>query len=375
MILKPSSKEKPVHPIAGRLLRIVIFPVCIAGGLSACGASGVPATSGPPVTTSPKAAAQSNSAAPSQANTKASNTTHLTIPYTALTANSLQYWVANDMGLYKKYGLDVDIEYVATSTTVTAAMLSGQTPVSDNGEDAVISADLGGGDLAIIGAGWNKLLLDIYSTPGIKDPAQLKGKRLGVSKQGTVTDFAGRYFLTKNNLVPNRDVTLVQTGGAPQTLTALQSGAIDAGVFGSPNDYQAKAAGFSELANLADYNIAYHTGPLVAKKSWLKSHHEDALNILRAYLEAVDIVYKDKSKAVAILGKYMKTSDTKLLDDSYASTLRGLPRMQLPEIDAVKVGLQQSKVPAAKSADPAQFIDTSLIDELQAGGFFASLGH
>jgi NitT/TauT family transport system substrate-binding protein len=364
-----------VRSIASRLLRLFVLPACVAGGLSACGASSAPASSSPPPSASPKGSSQPSAAAPSQPNPKASSRTHLTIPYTALTANSLQYWVAYDMGLYKKYGLDVDIEYVATSTTVTAAMLSGQTPVSDNGEDAVISADLGGGDLAIIGAGWNKLLLDIYSTSGIKNPADLKGKRLGVSKQGTVTDFAGRFFLTKNNLVPNKDVTLVQTGGAPQTLTALQSGAIDAGVFGSPNDYQAKTAGYTELANLADYNIAYHTGPLVAKTSWLKSNHEDALNVMRAYLEAVDLVYKDKDKAVAILGKYMKTNDTTLLGDSYTSTLRGLPRMQLPEIDAVKVGLQQSELPAAKTADPAQFIDTSVIDELQAGGFFASLGH
>jgi ABC-type nitrate/sulfonate/bicarbonate transport system substrate-binding protein len=253
-------------------------------------------------------------------------------------------------------------------------MLSGQTPVSDNGEDAVISADLAGGDLTIIGAGWNKLLLDIYSTRGIKAPEDLKGKRLGVSKQGTVTDFAGRFFLTKSNLVPNTDVTLVQTGGAPQTLTALQSGAIDAGVFGSPNDYQAKAAGFAELANLADYNIPYHTGPLVANKTWLKIHHDDALNVMRAYLEAVDLVYRNKSKAIEILGKYMKTSDAGLLEDSYTSTLRGLPRMQLPEIDAIKVGLQQSELPAAKTADPAQFIDTSLVDELHASGFWGSLG-
>jgi NitT/TauT family transport system substrate-binding protein len=365
-----------MRPVAltNKLLRLFVLPISIAGILSACGASSAAVPSSSTGSGTPKGAAQPSGAPQSPGNPKASSATHLTIPYTALTANSLQYWVANDMGLYKKYGLDVDITYVATSTTVTAAMLSGQTPVSDNGEDAVISADLGGGDLAIIGAGWNKLLLEIYSTSAIKTPGDLKGKRLGVSKQGTVTDFAGRFFLTKNNLVPNKDVTLVQTGGAPQTLTALQSGAIDAGVFGSPNDSQAKAAGFTEIANLADYNIAYDTGPLVAKKSWLKSHHEDALNVMRAYIEAVDLVYKDKSKAMAILGKYMKTNDTGLLEDSYTSTLSGLSRMQLPAIDAVKVGLQQSELPAAKTADPAQFIDSSLITELQASGFFASLG-
>lgn len=124
-----------------KLLSRLVLPICIAAGLSACGGSTAPAASSAPAAASP----QSSSA------------THLTIPYTALTANSLQYWVANDMSLYKKYGLDV---------------------------------------------------------------------------------------------------TLVQTGGAPQTLTALQSGAIDAGVFGSPNDYQAKAAGFSELVNLADDRTA-----------------------------------------------------------------------------------------------------------------------
>jgi ABC-type nitrate/sulfonate/bicarbonate transport system substrate-binding protein len=368
-------KEKHVRSKARTRFTALLIPACIAVvGLSGCGGSSAPRPSNSAASASPNSAAQPSAIAQSPATPKPSGATHLTIPYTALTANSLQYWVANDLGLYKKYGLDVDIEYVATSTTVTAAMLSGQTPVSDNGEDAVISADLGGGDLAIIGAGWNKLLLDIYSTPAIKAPKELKGKRLGVSKQGTVTDFAGRYFLTKNGLVPNTDVTLVQTGGAPQTLTALQSGAIDAGVFGSPNDYQAKAAGFSELANLADYDIAYHTGPLVAKRSWLTTHHGDALNVMRAYLEAVDQVYRDKSKAIAILGKYMKTSDTALLEDSYTSTLRGLPRMQLPEIDALKVGLQQSELPAAKTADPAQFIDTSLVNELQASGFFTGLG-
>ena len=313
------------------------------------------------------------SAAPSQSPSAGQPLPQLTIPFTAISVSNTPIWAPIEAGLFKKYGIDAKTEFVSQSPNVTAAMLSGQTPVANQGEDSVINADLEGGDIAIIASGMDKFLFSLFSSPKIATVADLKGKKIGISKIGSTTDFVARLVLSKNGLQPEKDVALLQLGGVPEIMAGIESGAVDAGMLSPPTDSKARQAGLKELVNLATYDVTYYQAPLAVKKSWLAEHHEQALNVVRGYAAGIALIHRDKEQTKAIIAKYTKTEDQAALEDSYQALVSALPRVPTPKTDAIQTGLAQSTAAKAKTADPKSFIDSSLVDELQRTGFIDSL--
>ena len=356
-------------------LRDLLLPIIVL--LCSCGGTEVPSgapsskPAAPSTPTTPVASAVAKPAAPAAAGGGA--LTPLTIPFTAVSVSNTPIWVPIELGLFKNYGIDAKTEYVSQSPNVTAAMLSGQTPVANQGEDSVINADLEGGDIVIVGSGMNKFLFSMFSSPKLSAVADLKGKKIGISKIGSTTDFVARLVLGRNNLQPEKDVAIVQLGGVPEILAGIQSGAVDAGVLSPPTDSKARQAGLKELVNLNQYDVAYYQAPLAMTKSWLAGHHGLALNVMRGYVAGVVTIHKDKQRTEAIIGKYTKTTDAAVLDDAYKALISALPAIPTPKADAIQTGLAQSTSPKAKTADPNSFIDASLVDELQKSGFIDSL--
>jgi len=254
-------------------------------------------------------------------------------------------------------------------------MLGGQIPLAIAGEDVVINANLQGGDLVIIGAGIDHFLFQIYATKAINSIADLKGKKLGITRIAAATDFAARYVLAQNKLAPSTDVALLQMGGQPEIMAGLQSGAIDAGVLSPPTTAQAKKADFHDIANLSKYDVTYYQSPIGGKKAWLKDHRDVTLSVMKAYSEGIAYIHKDKAGTMKIIGKYTKTDDPATLEDAYEQLLLALPKNPIPKVDAIKAGLDQiaADVPAAKTADPSSFIDPSFVEELQKSGFIDAL--
>jgi ABC-type nitrate/sulfonate/bicarbonate transport system substrate-binding protein len=258
-------------------------------------------------------------------------------PYTAISVAQSPVWVAKEAGLFDKYGLDAELTYIATSTVLTSAMLSGEVQIAAAAEEAVISADLGGADLG--------------------------------------TDFAARYVLTHNNLSPERDVAILQLGGVPEILAGLKAGAIDAGVLSPPTTFTAKKAGLKELVDISREELPFYQGPIIVRKSWLKDHRDTALRYLKAYTAAIALMHRDATQAKAIISTYSKVTDPEILSDSLTALLKILPVDQTPQLSAVRTGLEQTTLtnPRAKDADPKQFIDASLMQELVKSGFISGL--
>jgi len=124
---------------------------------------------------------------------------------------------------------------------------------------------------------------------------------------------------------------------------------------------------------MTDYDLQFYSGPLVASRRWLKDHHDEALAVMKGYSAGVATVYRDKVASQRILGKYTKTDDQTLLEDSYQRLLKILPKEPLPKVEAIKSSLDQSTAPAAKAADPGSFIDPSFVQELEKSGFYDQL--
>jgi NitT/TauT family transport system substrate-binding protein len=367
------------------------FAAAVALLLTACGGAATPAPASPSAAPSSAVAKPANSpslaasapakpasSAPASAKPAASaaaegNLPKMTIPYNQISVSQTPLFVAVETGLFKKYGVDVSTEYMANSPQLVAAMLGGQINMSSAGQDAVVGADLQGGDIVVVATGVDKLIFSIYGTPKVTSIADLKGKKIGITSLGASTDFVARFVLRQANLQADKDVAILQMGGQPQMLAGMVSGAIDAAVLVPPVTTQAAKQGMKELANLADYNLAFYQGPVDAKKSWLTANRLQALNAMKGYIAGIAATFQDKDATKAAISKYTKVTDAQELEDSYQAVLKALPRTPLPKPEAIKTSLEQSTVPAAKTTDPASMVDASLVDELQKSGFIDSL--
>jgi NitT/TauT family transport system substrate-binding protein len=297
----------------------------------------------------------------------------LDIPYQAISIGQVPLWTALDGGFFRRYGIDASGEFAAQSPALVASMLSGETPIANLGQDAVISADLNGADLEILVSGPEKLFFTLYARPSLHTVADLKGKKIGVTRFGTTTDFIARYILKRAGLDPQRDAVLLPIGSQWDRLAALASGAADAAVLGPPITITAGKQGFNAVANMLDYDLLYYTDALVAKKSWVAAHRTETLNVVRGFVAGIAAVRTDKKAAIAAFAKYTKTDDPEVLEASYDLLVKALPRIPVPKRAAVQTGLDANTLAAAKNADPASFIDPSFVKELDKDGFIANL--
>jgi ABC-type nitrate/sulfonate/bicarbonate transport system substrate-binding protein len=148
----------------------------------------------------------------------------LVVGYSSVTSVFLPFWIGNDAGFYKKEGLDSQLIYIASSTTMAQAMFARQIAISTVNSGSVVSSGLQGGDLVLMGAVINTAAFYIIARPEISGVQDLKGKRIGITRLGSSSDFAMREYLKKNQLQIGRDVNLTQAGRMPELAAALNSG-------------------------------------------------------------------------------------------------------------------------------------------------------
>src|SRR5438132_3473881 len=155
------------------------------------------------------------------------------VPYTPLTGASTPFWIAIEGKVFQKYGLDITPVYVAGSSTIVAAMTSGQFDIGAVGGGAVVLNRFSGGDLITIGAQTGVYTTDCFAKPEIKSIRDLKGKTIAVTRFGTSTHFAGLSMLHLGGLKPT-DVVFIQIGGSSEAIAGLSSGRLDAAMLGYP---------------------------------------------------------------------------------------------------------------------------------------------
>src|SRR4029077_4606114 len=165
----------------------------------------------------------------------------------AVGAPQMTMWFAKEASLYEKHGLAVEAIHIPGSSMALQAMLAGEVPIIQLGGAVSMQANLAGADTVIVATILKKFLFSIFSRPDIVRMADLKGKLFGATRFGTLSDFASRFALEKNGLNPERDITMVQTGGQPDTVAALLTGKVQAAALSVPATMRAKKANMREL--------------------------------------------------------------------------------------------------------------------------------
>jgi NitT/TauT family transport system substrate-binding protein len=299
----------------------------------------------------------------------------LRVAYAAITAAFSVPWVAKEAGIYQRHGLDVELVYIASGSRAVQTLVGGSIDIACIGGPAGVDAKLAGADTIYVAIPVNKVLVFTVAAPQIQRIEEMRGKSIGVTRVGTVTDFFTRIYLRQNNLVPDKDVMIRQAGGLPEIVAALKAGQIHGGTFGFPAVLHARSAGFRVLV---DYNTAGYRYPLstvIVTQRLLRTQESAVRRFLEAHIEAVHRFKTDPELAMRVIGKYTQTTDRAMLDETQKVYAGALERMPYPDLESMKLGLTQvaETNPRVRNADPKEFVDDRLLREIEASGFVKRL--
>ena len=285
-------------------------------------------------------------------------------------------WFAKEARMFEKYGLFVELIRLQGSSLVVSTMLAGEIPIGQIGASAVIDSDLGGADLTVVASIIRNFVFNIFSRPEVDKVADLKGKVMGVTRYGAISDFAARFALAKYGLQAEKDVAIVQTGGAVESLAALNANRIQAVALTAPATIQARKLGLRKLLDISTIEANFPFNGIVTRRSYLNSHENLMRRFLKAYIEGVALAKKDSVFAKKILAKYFKSDDREVLDESYEWIVKqnfSLP--PYPAIPGIATILKsvEARNPKAKTVKPEDFVDMRLIQELDKSGFIGDL--
>lgn len=289
-------------------------------------------------------------------------------------AAQMSLWFAKEGGYYEKHGLNVEVISIPGSSLALQAMLSGELPIIQAGGAGPIQAALSGTDTVILATIAKKFNWWIYAQPGLTRMEDLRGKIFGVTRFGTQSDLASRIALRKAGIDPERDVTIVQTGGPAETVSAMVAGKVHAAAISPPATMQARRSKLRDLMDLSSLDVEYHVNGVVTTRRYLKTHEDTARRFLRAYIEGAVRGMKDKAFAMKTMGRYFRTEDRDLLEETYDMSIK--TGFSVPPYPAGISSLLQDLAktsPKAKGAKPEDFADARLIRELDQSGFIKSV--
>ncbi len=289
-------------------------------------------------------------------------------------ATQMSLWLAKEGNYYEKHGLNVEVISIPGSSLAIQAMLSGELPIIQAGGAGPIQANLSGTDTVIIATVVKKFNWWIFSQPNITRMEDLKGKVFGTTRFGTQSDLASRIALRRFGIDPERDVTMVQTGGPAETVGAMVAGKVHAAAITPPATLQAKKVKLRELYDLSKLDMEYHVNGLVTTRKFIKSSEDVVRRFLMAYIEGAVRGQRDKAFAMKTMGKYFRSDDLEMLEETYELIIKtGFTVPPYPAGIASLLQDLEKQNPKAKGAKPEDFADSRLVRELEQSGFIKSL--
>jgi len=300
----------------------------------------------------------------------------INVAYSTISGNVAPLWVTQDKGFFRKYGLEVQSILIESGTTTAQALVAGDISFASVAGPPAIQSSLRGADVVMIAGVINTLTFQLFTERGITRPDQFKGKSVGVTRYGSATDFAMRYALEKYGLDANKEVAVLQLGNQPAQLAALEAGKVQGAMLSMPTSVRAKKLGFPMLADLQMLGLEYQHTSIATSRALLKAKPDLARDFMRAFIEGTHYAKTHRRETIEVLAKYLRTDEKEVLDETYESIIQTLvPEKPYPTQKGIQIILREmgAKDPAARSAKPEQFVDTTILKELDSSGFIDKL--
>jgi NitT/TauT family transport system substrate-binding protein len=299
--------------------------------------------------------------------------------YASVTGSRIPLWIAKDAGLFEKYGLHVNLVVIAAGNAAIGALASGDVEVLGAPGTTTIVSAARGLPVAVIGT-FGPGVWKLVAHPSITSIQELKGKTVGISRLGTGIEFATRRALVKLGLTPGKDINILATGlgESNKRIMVMLQGKIDATLVSADNISEAEIKGLklSPLADLRDLGIYTTASDLSARRDFLKNQRQRARAFMMAYCEAIWLGKVNKNSTFTSFRRHMRENDPRRLEALHKNyVIDALPLKPYPMEEVIQTEIENlaATVPELRGKWSADFIDKSILDELENEGFFTRL--
>jgi len=276
--------------------------------------------------------------------------------------------------IFQKYGLEAEYIALESGTIGMQTLLANEVQLLFTTGALAVTANLQGGDSTIIAGGINFFPFKLIVRPEIKSAVELHGKKLAISRFGSASDYAAQLAVEKLGGDP-KQVTMLQLGGNPSRLAALISGTAHATVFSEPFASVAVKQGMRSLLDLADSGVPFPQNTFIVRRSVLAEKRPMVVNAMKASLETLYLLKKDRKFARDVLKKYLRIDDDAMIDIGidYYLTKHGEGVLTLPDRKGLEFVIADTAKtnPKAKGQTPESLrvLDGSVLDEIKKSGF------
>ncbi len=285
------------------------------------------------------------------------------VAYSAVSAGIGTIWLTHEEGLFRKHGLDSALIYIPGGTTAAQALLAGELQFGHLSPAPMMTAWAQGGDLAWLGTTVHRMVFTLATDPKIAKGADLKGKKVGITRLGSASDLAARLAFEYLSLSP-KEVTLIAMGGIPDILAGLKAGAVQGGILSPPSSTIARELGYRPLVFIPDLGKDFTFAGIAAKRSYVQANPEIAKAFMAALTEGAKLYKDDGKAALKVLKKYMR-ADERALEagyKEYSGAISSPPYPSLKGLEAVRQSLVEGS-PALRNADLKKFVDDRFVAE------------
>jgi ABC-type nitrate/sulfonate/bicarbonate transport system substrate-binding protein len=305
--------------------------------------------------------------------------TKVSFPFTPISAASLPWWIAKESRFYEKYGLDVDMIYVGASPVIIQAMLGGQAGVGAGGGPPLVTNVLQGGDVVQVATTIPYAIQSLIVKPDIRTPADLIGKRIGISRLGAIPHYTLQAIVKLYNV---QGINIVQTGTTTQAITSLSQGLVDGIITSAPFTFRLMKDGYRELVGPKEFKkagVEFLIQGLVARKSFAAKNREVVIGMIKATMEGTKQIFVNEKHSKTVLSKYTRQTDTDILDQTHKFALDIFVKDPTVTPASIQPIVQQSAqfnivdAKLAGSTPMSAYYDNSYIDEIKKSGFFTQL--
>jgi ABC-type nitrate/sulfonate/bicarbonate transport system substrate-binding protein len=305
--------------------------------------------------------------------------TKISFPFTPISAASLPWWIAKEARYYEKYGLDVDMIYVGASPVIIQAMLGGQAFIGAGGGPPLVTNVLQGGDIVQVATTVPYAIQSLIVKPEIRTPADLTGKRIGISRLGAIPHYTLQAVIKLHNL---QGINIVQTGTTTQAITSLSQGLVDGMITSAPFTFRLVKDGYRELVGPKEFKeagVEFLIQGLVARKSLAAKNREAVIGMIKATMEGTKQIFTNEKQAKVVLAKYTRQTDAEILDQTHKFALDIFVKDPTVTPASIQPIVQQSAqfnlvdAKLAASTPLSAYYDNSYIDEIKRSGWLVEL--
>ena len=294
--------------------------------------------------------------------------TRFLVSYGGTAGYQLPLWINKEFGFSKKYGVDLEIILIQAGSPNIQALVGGSLQLTQTAASSAVIGASQGAPVVIVATLENKLPMLLISRPEIKDPQQLRGRVIGINRFGGSNDAAVLMAMKAWKIDP-KDISMLQTGGTSARMAALISKKVDATVQSYPEIYQARKLGMNVLADIGDFGFYTNTSNIVTR-SYLQQNRAGIKGFIKGQIEGIHYVKTNKEGSLKVLRKYLQITDAEAVEGTYEFFAKRLSRSPRTELEGIKNILTSI---GAGQKSPAEFVDMSLIEEIEKEGFVQKL--